>query len=94
MREHTLRRLTIALDIGNIMTPEIDIKEEIEKLRRKAHDHANVLTDHEGRIIDLEETTDTMEKTLIELKGQSKILKYILGVATAIFVSLVTKVML
>ena len=72
------------------MEQEIDLKAEIERLREKSHDHANLLMDHEGRIIELEEDVTTIEKTLIILEQQSKILKWLLGVATAILVSVIT----
>jgi peptidoglycan hydrolase CwlO-like protein len=85
------------------MDEEQDLMEEIKKLRDKAHYLSNTVLNHEGRIIHLEEDSekvesklDTLEKTmyimkesLVILESQSKILRWLLGVATAIFISLV-----
>ncbi len=72
------------------MEQEIDLTSEIERLREKAHDHANMLLDHEGRLLEVEEDVSTIEKTLIVLNEQSKVLKWLLGVASAILVSIIT----
>ena len=69
---------------------EIDLTAEIERLREKSHDLSNTVLNHEGRIIELEDDVGGIEKTLIVLEQQSKILKYLLGVATAILVSVIT----
>ena len=85
------------------MEEDQDLMEEIKKLRDKAHSLSNTVLNHEGRIITLEEGSDkaetkldTLEKSmymiresLVVLESQSKILRWLLGVATAIFVSLV-----
>ena len=69
---------------------EIDLQAEIKKLRDKAHEHGNLLMNHEGRIIDLEDGVSAIEKSLIILEQQSKILKWLLAVASAILVSIVS----
>jgi len=85
------------------MQRDLDLMEEINKLREKAHMLSNSVLDHEGRIIHLEEDSEKtenkvemiertmyiMRESLVILESQSKILKWLLGVATAIFISLV-----
>ena len=69
---------------------EIDLQAEIKKLRDKAHEQANLLMNHETRILGLEDDVSGIEKTLIVLEQQSKILKWLLAVASAILVSIVS----
>lgn len=69
---------------------EINLQAEIQRLRDKAHEHSNLLMNHEGRLIGLEEDVSSIEKTLIVLEQQSKILKWLLGVASAILVSIIS----
>lgn len=69
---------------------DIDLQSEIKKLREKAHDHSNLLMNHENRILGLEEDVSGIERTLIVLEQQSKILKWLLAVASAILVSIVS----
>ena len=72
------------------MEQEIDLTSEIERLREKSHDLSNTVLNHEGRLIELEDDVSAIEKSLIILNEQSKILKWLLGVASAILVSVIT----
>jgi hypothetical protein len=69
---------------------ELDLQAEIKKLREQSHDHSSLLMNHENRILGLEEDVSGIERTLIVLEQQSKILKWLLAVASAILVSIVS----
>ena len=75
-----------------------DLEREIILLREKSHKLSNLAVDHENRILILEtdmyeqsNTLKAVRDSLLVLQGQSKILKWLLGVATAILVSVVSK---
>ena len=75
-----------------------DLEREIILLREKSHKLSNLAVDHENRLLILEEdmyeqsnTLKAVRDSLLVLQGQSKILKWLLGVVTAILVSVVTK---
>lgn len=79
------------------MTTE-DLEREIILLRDKSHKLSNFVVEHESRILSLEEDMERTNKvmnavrdSLLVIEGQGKLLKWLIGVATAILVSVITK---
>lgn len=73
----------------------------LESLRKRAHDHANVLQKHEGQLVRIEERQaeivrlcrqiEQLKAAIAELRHQSLVLKWALACVTAVGVGVLVK---